>query len=55
MERSLNPPELIVNLNEQDPWLMWLDEALDILGRTEVLDQIPYMVEAGLQGRSQFR
>ncbi|VDM18554.1 unnamed protein product, partial [Hydatigera taeniaeformis] len=39
-----------------DPWLTWLYEALELLASSNILDQLPLMVESSLQGRcSQFR
>ncbi|VDD80986.1 unnamed protein product [Mesocestoides corti] len=55
VEKSLSPSEFPATRDNQDPWLMWLDEALNILGEADVLEQIPLIVVAGLQGRSQFR
>ncbi|KAH9284624.1 E3 ubiquitin-protein ligase SHPRH [Echinococcus granulosus] len=38
------------------PWLTWLHEGLEILASSNILDQLPLMVESSLQGRcSQFR
>lgn len=42
--------------NSTDPWLAWLYEALEVLASSNILDQLPLMVESSLQGRcSQFR
>ena len=60
LEKLLHhPPDFPLTTEEEtpiEPWLAWLHKSLDCLTHSEVFDQLPFMVESGLQGRcSQFR